>query len=140
MNSVTSLMQVETHLSGVRHVTVSKRKVFTSAARGDLTYKASWWCWHVAPVGVMAVTSSCVDQARCSCVNTEPGQAEAWPSAISVFLHTLTSGCLTSGSNHQPRDSVILRLSFCSHHSQLVLLLFDIFNGTDNTIRITLHI
>lgn len=80
-----------------------------------------WWVWWL--------TSSRVDQARHSCVNTESGQAEAWPSATTVFLHILTSGCLTSGSNRQPRDSIILHLSFWSHHSHLVLLLFDILMG-----------
>lgn len=107
--------------------------------------QSSQWRRHRRPVGVGMLlqlvwwlTSSCVDQARRSCVNTEPGQAEAWPSAISVFLHTLTSGCLTSGSNRQPRDSIILHLSFCSHHSCLVSL-FDAFNKTDTTIRITSH-
>lgn len=110
----------------------------------DLTYKPpSQWRQHRRPVGVGMLlqsvwwlTGSHVDQASRSCVNTEPGQAEAWPSAISVFLNTLTSGCVTSGSNCQPCDSIILHLSFCSHHSRLVSL-FDTLNKTGATIIIT---
>lgn len=86
----------------------------------------------VVPFGVL------VDQQSCG-----PGQTQlcqywarpSWGMAIShlCFLHTLTSGCLTSSSNRRPYDSIILRLLFRSHHG-CAASLFDAFKKTGATV------
>lgn len=100
--------------------------------------RPSVWCrWrHVVPVGVL------VDQQSCG-----PGQTQlcqywarpSWGMAIShrCFLHTLTSGCLTSGSNCRPHDSIILPSLSRSHHG-CTASLCDAFKKTGATVTFSL--
>lgn len=74
---------VKTHYRWCVYGCITRAPHTSYIVHGDGPWRAvgggmlfQWVCW---------LTSNRVDQARHSCVNIGPGQAEAWPSAIGVF-------------------------------------------------------